>query len=137
MKENQSILSAVISNNNLSEMKVAVELTKQAGKIGFDWPSIDFVFDKMQEELEELREAMKSGNQKEIIDETGDVLFVACNIARHLNVDPQVALKGTNEKFIERFLQVENLARQRHPEQSKYDLATLDQLWNDVKKNNQ
>lgn len=132
----KSILDKVITQQDIPEMLLAVELTKQAGKIGFDWPHIKHVFDKMHEELDELQNAMQNGDPNEILDETGDILFVACNLARHLNIDPGEALRHANQKFIERFQQVENLAYKKFPGRDSFDLALLDNLWDEVKKQN-
>lgn len=111
----------------------AVKLTKRAAVIGFDWPKIDFVFDKMQEELLELKEAIDSNDPAHIKDELGDVLFVCSNLARHLKIDPELALKYANEKFEKRFRQVENKALTENKNTTKYDLDYLENLWVEVK----
>ncbi len=131
-EENFSALDDV--PNNLPELLKSVKLTKRAAVIGFDWPSIEPVFDKMQEELAELKEAMQSGNTDHIKDELGDVIFVCTNLARHLKQDPQLALRHANEKFEKRFRHVEARAMQMYPELNEYDLNLLEQLWIDIKK---
>lgn len=117
----------------LTELQKAVELCKQAATIGFDWPSIDPVFEKLNEEVAELKEAIEEGRQENIVDELGDVLFVCTNLARHLGVNPQQALNHANEKFAKRFKVVEKLANEKHPQQPLYDLETLDKIWGEVK----
>jgi MazG family protein len=111
----------------------AVKLTKRAAVIGFDWPEIDFVFDKIQEELTELKEAIESKDPYQIKDELGDVLFVCTNLARHLKIDPELALIHANKKFETRFRQVELQAKSKHPNIEKFDLDLLESLWLRIK----
>jgi ATP diphosphatase len=111
----------------------AEKLQKRAARVGFDWPEIDQVVDKIAEEARELAEARGSATQDEIEDEMGDLLFVMANLARHLKVDPEVALRRANAKFTRRFGHIEaELARAgKRPEDS--DLAEMDALWNAAK----
>ncbi|MFV2053013.1 nucleoside triphosphate pyrophosphohydrolase [Aliiroseovarius sp. YM-037] len=111
----------------------AVKLQKRAARVGFDWPSTDQVVDKIVEESRELAEARESLSQVEVEEEFGDLLFVIANLARHLKVDPEAALRAANAKFTMRFNAVEaKLAeRGKTPEQS--DLAEMDALWEEVK----
>jgi ATP diphosphatase len=111
----------------------AVKLTKRAARVGFDWPSTDQVFDKLHEEVAELRAEIAAGDLDKARAEMGDLLFVVANLARKLGVEPEDALRGTNAKFIRRFGFIEaELARDgRTPEQS--DLAEMDGLWNAAK----
>jgi ATP diphosphatase len=111
----------------------AEKLQKRAARVGFDWPEIDQVVDKIAEEARELAEARGSATQDEIEDEMGDLLFVMANLARHLKVDPEVALRRANAKFTRRFGHIEaELARAgKRPEDS--DLAKMDALWNAAK----
>jgi len=127
----QSVLDNI--QKNPSELKRAIELTHKAALIGFDWPDINPVFDKITEETQELKEAITTGKQDKILDELGDVLFVCANLARHLGIDPELALEHANEKFELRFRQVETIAKQKHPKQSQYNLEILDNIWNQVK----
>jgi len=120
--------------NNLPELLKAVKLTKRAAVIGFDWPSIEPVFTKMEEEIAELKEAIQMGVTARIKDELGDVLFVCTNLARHLRLDPQLALRHANKKFEKRFRAIESAARNTYPQQNIYDLKTLEDLWIEVKK---
>ncbi|MDI1280728.1 nucleoside triphosphate pyrophosphohydrolase [Brevundimonas sp.] len=111
----------------------AVKLTRRAARVGFDWPSTDQVFDKLHEEVAELRAEIAAGDLDKARAEMGDLLFVVANLARKLGVEPEDALRGTNAKFIRRFGFIEaELARDgRSPEQS--DLAEMDGLWNAAK----
>jgi MazG family protein len=118
-------------------MTRAVKLTEKAARVGFDWPDIGPVFDKIREEVAELEVEVANGravnNGAAIQDEFGDLLFVMANLARHLGIDPEAALRGTNAKFTRRFEGIEDaLAKDgRTPAQS--GLAEMDALWNQVK----
>ncbi|HHL31228.1 MAG TPA: nucleoside triphosphate pyrophosphohydrolase [Oceanospirillales bacterium] len=120
--------------DNLPELLKSIKLTKRAAVIGFDWPDIDPVFTKMDEEIGELKEAMATGNNTLIKDELGDVLFVCTNLARHLKIDPQLALRHANMKFEKRFRAVEKLTQEKYPTETFFDLSLLDGLWTEVKK---
>jgi ATP diphosphatase len=111
----------------------AVKLQTKAAKVGFDWPSLAPVLAKMKEELAELDQALASGRRDEVADEFGDLLFVMANVARHLDVDPEAALRGANDKFTRRFRHIEaRLAEQgRAPAGSTLD--EMDALWNEAK----
>jgi tetrapyrrole methylase family protein / MazG family protein len=87
-----------------------LQLTKKAARTGFDWDGVSGIFDKMSEETNEIQHALKSGNQPKIEEELGDLLFAAVNLARFLHVDPEIALKNANAKFVRRFQQMEGLA---------------------------
>ncbi|MFZ7090388.1 nucleoside triphosphate pyrophosphohydrolase [Primorskyibacter sp. 2E233] len=108
----------------------AVKLQKRAARVGFDWPSTDEVIDKIVEEAQELREATSPEHQHE---EFGDLLFVMANLARHLDIDPEEALRAANAKFTRRFKSIEaDLAKQgKRPEDS--NLAEMDALWDAAK----
>lgn len=111
----------------------AAKLTKRAARVGFDWPSTDEVFDKLFEEVEELRVEIAAGDLDKAREEMGDLLFVVANLARKLGVEPEDALRGANAKFVRRFGFIEaELARDgRTPDQS--DLAEMDGLWDAAK----
>jgi MazG family protein len=111
----------------------AAKLTKRAGRVGFDWPSTDEVFDKLAEEVEELRVEIAAGDRDKAREELGDLLFVVANLARKLELEPEDALRAANAKFVRRFGFIEaELARDgRTPEQS--DLAEMDALWDAAK----
>ena len=107
----------------------ANKLTAKAAKVGFDWPHVDFVYDKLSEEIAELKSAPPEHKGEEL----GDILFVLANLARHLGVDPEGALRATNAKFERRFGFIEaELAKQgRQPKDS--NLKEMDALWNAAK----
>lgn len=111
----------------------AVKLQKRAARVGFDWPSTDQVLDKIHEEMAELVEAKAEKTQADVEEEYGDLLFVMANLARHLNIDPEAALRSANAKFSRRFEGIEAALRDigKTPEQS--DLAEMDHLWDQVK----
>jgi MazG family protein len=111
----------------------AAKLTKRAARVGFDWPSTDEVFDKLDEEVAELRAEIAAGDLDKARDEMGDLLFVVANLARKLGVEPEDALRGANAKFVRRFgfIEAELAKAGRSPEQS--DLAEMDRLWDAAK----
>lgn len=107
----------------------AHKLQAKAAKVGFDWPSVDQVYDKIAEELEELKSAPPEKRGEEL----GDLLFVMANLARHYGLDPEEALRGANAKFCRRFAYIEDglAGRGKKPDQS--DLTEMDNLWNEAK----
>jgi nucleoside triphosphate diphosphatase len=113
----------------------AVKLQDKAARVGFDWPSLAPVFDKMKEELAELEEEVAGTTQDRarVEEEFGDLLFVVANVARHLRLDPETALRSANAKFTRRFHAIERKLAQdgRTPAQS--DLAEMDRLWDGAK----
>ncbi len=111
----------------------AVKLQKRAARAGFDWPSTDEVVAKIAEEAAELVEARASLSAAEVHEEFGDLLFVMANLARHMKVDPEAALRAANAKFTRRFQRIEDWLAEtdRRPDQS--DLSEMDRLWNRAK----
>ena len=111
----------------------AVKLQKRAARVGFDWPSTDEVLAKMTEEVAELVEARDTLTEAEVAEEFGDLMFVMANLARHMQVDPEAALRAANAKFTRRFQRIEDWLAEtgRTPDQS--DLAEMDALWNRAK----
>lgn len=118
---------------NLPALLRAVKLQKRAARVGFDWPETVQVLDKIKEEAAELVEARDTMGHEEMVDEMGDLLFVVANLARHLGVEPEEALRRTNAKFTRRFEGIEDAlaARGKTPQDS--DLEEMDALWNAVK----
>jgi ATP diphosphatase len=110
-----------------------VKLQKRAARVGFDWPSTLEVLDKINEECAELVEARNKLSHIEQLEEFGDLMFVMANLARHLNIDPEEALRSANKKFTRRFEGVEAKLTElgKTPQQS--DLAEMDALWDAVK----
>ena len=117
----------------LPSLERAKKLQKRASKCGFDWEHSDDVWPKVDEELAELREAAAGGNPERIEEELGDVLFSLVNIARHLKVDPGVALTRTNAKFVKRFTHVESSMKEAGLPMDKGHLADMDRFWNELR----
>lgn len=114
----------------------AVKLQKRAAEVGFDWPSLAPVIEKAEEEIAELKNAIANKDEsgtKRVAEEFGDLLFVMANLARHLKVDPETALRDANAKFTRRFKSIEAaLAKDgRRPEDAT--LEEMDQLWDEAK----
>ena len=111
----------------------AIKLQNRAARVGFDWPATDQVLDKLAEETAELVAARDSGDAAHLAEEMGDLLFVVANLARHLDIDPEEALRAANAKFTRRFQSIEAALAKggRRPEDS--DLAEMDALWNAAK----
>ncbi|WP_065383329.1 nucleoside triphosphate pyrophosphohydrolase [Hyphomonas sp. ND6WE1B] len=112
----------------------AEKLQKRAARTGFDWTEADQIFDKLEEETEEVKEAIASGNADAVMDEIGDLLFVAANLARRLKIDPEAALRQANSKFERRFRAMEALAADRGDDFSQLDLNAQENLWQAIKK---
>lgn len=127
----ESVLSGVALT--LPALMRAQKLQKRAARVGFDWPEIDGVFAKVEEELAETRQAYDSGNAKHIEEEVGDLLFVAVNLARHLGVDAETALQASNRKFTRRFRYIEDTLTRNGRNLSDASLAELDALWEEAK----
>ena len=111
----------------------AVKLQKRAARVGFDWPSTGQVLDKIVEEARELTEARDKLTPRELFEEFGDLLFVLANLARHLDIDPEAALRHANTKFIRRFKAVEDALEERGKRPEESDLAEMDALWDAAK----
>lgn len=107
-----------------------LKLTKRAAKVGFDWENTDQIFDKIDEEIGELRAALKNGDKKNIDEEVGDLLFVVQNLARHLDVEPESSLKRTNIKFRSRFGYIEKELIKAGKNIEDASLEEMDLLWN-------
>ncbi len=113
----------------------AQKLQKRASGAGFDWSSITPVIDKITEELDEVHEAIGRREQQAIDEEVGDLLFAVVNLARHLNVDAEQALRGGNEKFERRLRFIEQSLSVAGESFAETDLQRLDQLWDEAKQN--
>lgn len=112
----------------------AQKVQHKASKAGFDWQSADGAFDKLYEEINELKVAMNQGDSSLIADEFGDVLFSCVNIARFINVDSEEALTKSTDKFISRFSSVEQMAKEKGIDMKSSSLQVLDELWDNAKK---
>ena len=108
----------------------AVKLQKRAARVGFDWPTTDEVLAKMAEETAELIEARDTLSPEEVTEEFGDLLFVMANLARHMQVDPEAALRAANAKFTRRFARIEDWLAEVGKIPAQSNLAEMDALWN-------
>ena len=109
------------------------QLTKKAARIGFDWENLEGIFDKLQEETNELREVLNSADPAQIENELGDLLFVVVNLARSLKIDPEIAMKKSSGKFSRRFRSMENLAREKGTTLSATPRPQMESLWEEAK----
>lgn len=112
----------------------AYKIQSKAAKVGFDWQDIEPVWAKVQEELAEFQEALASGDKDAAEKELGDVLFAIVNYARHHKIEPEVALEGTNNRFISRFLFVEEQVHNSGKNWQDFTLDELDKFWDEAKK---
>jgi tetrapyrrole methylase family protein/MazG family protein len=129
--ENKSVLSGV--PRSLPALLKASRLTEKAARVGFDWRRTEDVFDKIEEELAELREAVASENQDKVTEEMGDLLFTIANIARKSEVNAEEALQAANRKFLSRFESMERAVRESGRNIDQLSLEEMDQLWNEAK----
>jgi MazG family protein len=134
-----SILAGVSSK--APALMEAHQLSTKAARVGFDWKSVDDIFDKLQEEIDELRHAIKEhtalkdeANHARVREEIGDLLFAATNIARHMQVEPEAALKLTNRKFRKRFEYIENALHTRGQSFDQTSIDDLEELWQEAKR---
>lgn len=111
----------------------ALKLQQKASRVGFDWGEAGPVLDKIEEEIGELREALAGGDPAAVKDEFGDMLFAIVNLGRHLNLDPEAALSGTNEKFRTRFHHVEQALKASGKTLEQALLADMEALWQAAK----
>jgi nucleoside triphosphate diphosphatase len=111
----------------------AMELQRKASSVGFDWNNPREVLRKIREEADEIEAALDGGNPDELADETGDLLFVLVNLARHVGVDPDQALRGTNAKFERRFGYIERTLAAQGRSLESASLTEMDTLWNEAK----
>jgi len=119
----------------LPAMTRAVKLQKRAARVGFDWSDVIPVFDKVREELEEVRVeiAVAGDNTARIEEEIGDLLFACTNLARHAQIEPETALRHANRKFERRFVQMEVMANAQNRAMSELDADAWEVLWENVK----
>ncbi|HVR39175.1 MAG TPA: nucleoside triphosphate pyrophosphohydrolase [Thermoanaerobaculia bacterium] len=129
--ENKSVLSGV--PQALPALLKASRLTEKASRVGFDWRRTSDVFDKLDEEIAELREAVDSGDASHVHDEIGDLLFTIANIARKMNVNAEEALQSTNRKFQRRFESMESRVHERGQNLDQLTLEEMDGLWDEAK----
>lgn len=119
---------------NYPALMKAKKLQVRAAKDGFDWPDAAPIWEKLKEEIGEIKEALTKNDPDHLEDEVGDLFFVAVNLARKLGVDPEIALQRANRKFETRYRGMEALVEGRGQKMSDLDLAAQDKLWDEVKK---
>ncbi len=111
----------------------ALKLQERAAKVGFDWSEPEPILDKIEEEIAELREALAEGKPEKITDELGDLIFALVNIGRHVDADPEQALRGTNTKFRRRFSYIENSLKENSETLEDATLERMEELWQAAK----
>jgi MazG family protein len=117
----------------LPALSRALKLSQRAARVGFVWPSIDDVLEKLEEEIAELKAELASGDRTKAREELGDILFVCANIARELDVDPETALRGANAKFVRRFEFIEARLRETGGSPAASSLGEMEALWQTAK----
>ena len=122
-----------VDSGSNSAMYRARQIQKEAASFGFDWPDINPVFDKLEEELAELKYAFSTGDSNAISDELGDMMFVCVNLARHARVNAEMSLRGTNQKFLRRFAYVQQRMQDAGIEMNQQQLETMEQFWQESK----
>jgi MazG family protein len=131
-KDHESILDEIPVH--FPALLEGLKLTKKAAKVGFDWENSTQIFAKLDEEVAELKQAIKNGTTDEMAGEIGDLLFVIVNLARHLDIEPETALKTTNRKFRNRFRFIEDSLTSEGRKLEDAGLERMDELWNESKK---
>ena len=111
----------------------AIKLQEKASRVGFDWNDARLVLDKIREEIDEVDAALASGDETAVADEMGDLFFALANLARHLDVDPEAALRGTNEKFTRRFAYIETALARQGRTAAEATLDEMEALWVEAK----
>jgi len=122
-----------VDSGSNSAMYRARQIQKEAASFGFDWPDINPVFDKLEEELAELKYAFSTGDSNAISDELGDLMFVCVNLARHARVNAEMSLRNTNQKFLRRFAYVQQRMQDAGIEMNQQQLETMEQFWQESK----
>jgi len=118
---------------HLPPLERAYKIQKKAAKVGFDWTHVDSVWDKVEEELRESREAFAAKDGEELESEIGDLLYSVINLARFNGIDPAIALQRTNEKFSHRFRHVEKRMREKGLSMASEHMASMDAYWEEAK----
>lgn len=119
---------------NLPSLLRASRITQKVSEVGFDWPDHEGILAKLDEEVQELKEALSKGDRKKIREEFGDLLFVLVNLARFIRIDPENALNTTIDKFISRFHYIETSLRKKGKNLLQSELIEMEGLWEEAKK---
>jgi XTP/dITP diphosphohydrolase len=120
----------------LPSLVKATRIQEKVKQVGFEWEHREQVFEKIQEELQELQQAVHLQDLKASEEELGDVLFSVVNYARFLNIDPDSALERTNAKFMQRFQSLEKIVQSKGRDIKLMTLAEMDEVWNEIKQKN-
>jgi MazG family protein len=134
-KPKSSVLDRV--PRTLPPLERALEIQQKVAKVGFDWDGVEPVWDKLAEEIRELREARGKGDQRRVEAEFGDLLFTMVNLGRLMNLDPTLALNGANQRFIRRFRELERRLTAQGLSPKQAGLARMDAVWNQIKGDDQ
>lgn len=118
---------------SMPSLSYAQKIGRKASKVGFDWPDVDGAFAKIAEETSELSAEIGRADQSAATDELGDLLFAVVNVARHLDIDAELALRAASDKFRARFEAVEQLAAARSVDLASSNISALDELWDEAK----
>src|SRR5699024_1863989 len=125
--ERESVLDGI--PKQLPSLHKAFKLQKKAAKVGFDWDRSEDIWEKLTEEVEEVKEAIQTENKSEIIKEFGDILFVIANLTRFYNVNPELALEMTNKKFVSRFSYIEKKLKEAGKDINQATLEDMNYYW--------
>ncbi len=120
--------------SNLPALMRSFKVQQKAARVGFDWDKVEDVIAKVDEEIQELKDVYKSNNMERITDEMGDAFFALVNLSRFLKVQPELALTGTTNKFIQRFEYIEGESLKNGKKLEEMNLAEMDELWNEAKR---
>ena len=132
LKKQEGTLDGIA--NNLPALKRSQKIQDRASKAGFDWPDTEGIISKIKEETKEIEDAIKLNDTNLIKEEIGDLLMIVTNLAQKLNIDSEVALKDSSNKFIDRFRYIESELKKMDKEISKVSFQELDSLWDESKK---
>ena len=132
LKKQEGMLDGIA--NNLPALKRSQKIQDRASKAGFDWPDTEGIINKIKEETKEIEDAIKLNDTNSIKEEIGDLLMIVTNLAQKLNIDSEVALKDSSNKFIDRFRYIENELKKMDKDISKVSFQELDSLWDESKK---
>jgi tetrapyrrole methylase family protein/MazG family protein len=130
-KERSSLLDGI--PDHYPALMKALKLQQKAAMVGFDWPDVQGVLEKLEEEWEEVQRAFQAGDESALEEEFGDLLFTLVNLARFYRIDPEVALHRANQKFSSRFRQMEKDAQTKNQELADLSLDEQDLLWESAK----
>ena len=130
--QRRSVLEGVSKDS--PSLSQAYQLTQKASRVGFDWPNIEGVLNKLDEEIREFREALLLQNRRRVREEIGDLLFVMANVSRFLHIHPEEALKKTLDKFVSRFHYIERSLYREGKSFRQSNLIEMDHLWEESKK---